>query len=181
MRIGIKNQYIIEGDTVKILLNSNFGEYWTLVDLSDFEWIKDIDTTWCLRSKEDLYAQRNIYLGKVDGKDKYNTIKLHDIIMDCPKEMFVDHINAKETLDNRRSNLRIASCKDNDRNRKGANKNNKSGVRNVFWNKQDQKYVVQLMVNGKNKRVGSSKDLHKAAEIAAEMRKKYYGDFAGQG
>lgn len=37
------------------------------------------------------------------------------------------------------------------------------------------------MVNGRNKRVGSSKDLHKAAEIAAEMREKYYGDFAGQG
>ena len=98
--------------------------------------------------------------------------------MDCPEGMFVDHIN-HDTLDNRRSNLRLINTKNNNRNRKGANCNNKSGYRNVCW--VQGKWQVQLMVDGKNASLGRFTDLHKAADFAEEMRQKYYGDFAGKG
>ena len=177
--IGIKNEYTIEGNTVKILLNSKHGDCYTLIDLEDFDKIKDITCKWYLRNNIDRYAQRTIYLGSVDGKSKNTTVRLHDFIMDCPDGMFVDHINAIETLDNRRCNLRLSTCKNNDRNRRGANKNNKTGYRNIMLIQG--LYVIHLMVDGKNKRLGSFKDIHKAVDFAEEMRKKYYGDFAGKG
>ena len=52
-------------------------------------------------------------------------------------------------------------------------------VRNVFYSERDNEYIVQLMVNGKNARLGSFNDVHKADNFAKEMRKKYYGEYAG--
>jgi len=178
--IGIKNEYIIEGNTVKILLNSKHGDCYTLIDLEDFNKIKDITCKWYLRNNEDRYAQRTIYLGTVDGKSKNTTVRLHDFIMDCPKGMFVDHIN-HDTLDNRRCNLRLVECKHNDMNRKGANKNNKSGHRNVFWNKAVNQWQVDVCKNYQRHFIGYFDDLDKAVIAAEDARNTYFGEFAGQG
>ena len=44
------------------------------------------------------------------------TLRMHRVIMSCPPNMHVDHING-DTLDNRRSNLRICTVAENMRNR----------------------------------------------------------------
>jgi len=91
----------------------------------------------------------------------------------------VDHIN-HNTLDNRKSNLREITTSENTRNRKSKNTNNTSGYRNVCWDKQRDKWMVQLHLEGKNKRLGYFDDVHEAGEYAEKMRKKYYGEFAGK-
>ena len=83
-------------------------------------------------------------------------------------------------MDNRKSNLRIIENSNNLKNRKSKNKNNKSGYRNVSLI--NGKWVVQLQVDGKNKRLGSFAydELDKAGRFAEEMRLRYYGKFAGR-
>ncbi len=54
----------------------------------------------------------------------------------------VDHINHDRT-DNRLSNLRIVSRSVNARNRKGANKNNRSGHRGVYWHPRQKAWISQ--------------------------------------
>jgi len=176
---GIKNKYEIDGDIVRILINSKYGNYYTIVDLDDFNnKIKNITAKWCIRGKEDLYAQRTFCVGKINGVYHNNNQNMHFLIVDCPKGMFIDHIN-HNTLDNRKCNLRVINCKENDRHRKGKNSNNKSGYRNVAVI--NGKFVVQLMVDGKNKVLGTFDDVDEAGTFAEKMRKKYYGKFAGNG
>ena len=86
-----------------------------------------------------------------------------------------------DTLDNRKSNLRIVEDRHNSQNRKGRNKNNKSGYRNVSWD--GNRWVVQLSIDGKNVCFGRFKkdELELAAKCAEEARQKHYGEFAGRG
>jgi hypothetical protein len=91
--------------------------------------------------------------------------------------MHIDHIN-HNTLDNRKENLRICTFNQNAQNRRGKNKNNSSGHRNVTLSKGN--YIVQLQINGKNKCFLITKNYSKACEVADRMRKKYYGEFAGE-
>lgn len=100
---------------------------------------------------------------------------MHRSIMDAPSGMDVDHINGN-TLDNRRSNLRVVTHKQNLRHRAhGANRNNAVGVRGVTWDKMRAKFVAGINVDGKRLNLGrfGSLDAAIAARSAASM--KFYG------
>ena len=130
---------------------------------------------------DSYYARATKYLGMTsNGKSKNKCINMTTYIMDITdsKRDVVDHLN-HDTLDNRRDNLRVTTITDNSKYRKGKNTNNKSGYRNVCWLKDQSKYVVQLMVNGKNQRLGFFTDVEEAAKFAEQMREKHYGEFAG--
>ena len=92
---------------------------------------------------------------------------------------FVDHINGIKE-DNKIDNLRAAT-----RNQNGQNiplkKNNSSGVKNVSWEKQSERWQVQLTINGKPRHFGCYKDLELASLIAYEAREKFHGTFANHG
>jgi hypothetical protein len=68
-----------------------------------------------------IYA-RALYMNK--------TYLLHRVIMAAPAGMSVDHIN-HDTLDNTRANLRVCTHKENQNNRRGAQRNSTTGVRGV--------------------------------------------------
>ncbi len=82
--------------------------------------------------------------------------KAHRIIWlymtgEWPKEE-IDHINHVRA-DNRWSNLREVSGKNNSKNM-SRSKRNKSGYTGVHWNNQKNKWHVQIRANGKNKFLG---------------------------
>lgn len=175
------NNYVIdeENNIVKIELRRRKGEnLWTIIDLEDLEKVINFPYTWFAKYQtlnKGFYVYASVYNSETK---KYKTLCLHQFIMNANGQA-VDHING-DTFDNRKSNLRIVEDSDNSKNRKSKNSNNTSGYRNVSWNKKDKKWVVQMQINKKHKTLGSFDDVHEAGKFAEEMRKKYYGEYAGQ-
>lgn len=180
------NEYEIFGDVTHIYIDRRNGERLTvIIDTEDLERVKNLNARWRIkdaRNNKEYYAQTLKYIKCVNGRSKYESIYLHVFIMNSnyKNDELVNHIN-HNTLDNRKSNLEIINSKQNNRYRKGKNPNNKSGYRNVSWNKNRNKWVVQLMVENKNTVLGVFDDVHEAGEFADEMRKIHYGEFAGLG
>ncbi|TXH58878.1 MAG: HNH endonuclease [Desulfurellales bacterium] len=82
----------------------------TIVDDDDYEWLSQWQ--WhAHQSRRDWYACRS---QAVDGGGQI-TVRMHRLILGAPDGMVVDHIN-RNSLDNRRSNLRIATRTENLRN-----------------------------------------------------------------
>ena len=86
-----------------------------LVDEEDYEWLNQ--WKWHYNNG---YATRNQWDPITKKQIK---ILMHRLIMKSSEDMQVDHAN-HNTLDNRKSNLRIVSYSNNLKNRKGKNKNN---------------------------------------------------------
>ena len=86
-----------------------------------------------------------------------------------PEEKQVDHIDGNR-LNNKITNLRLATNAQNQHNRKKS-KNNTSGVTGVFWNKSYEKYEVQIYYKYWNIKLGRfcDKDKAIAVRIAAEI------------
>ncbi|TPF18057.1 HNH endonuclease [Priestia megaterium] len=174
--IIIRNKCYKENDYYVIELKHKNGEIKKAkVSEESYLELKDMNHDWHIHAarKGVEYVSTTEYLGIVDGKPKYRTIYLHRLVMNAEKGKVVDHIN-HDTLDSRLGNLRYKSFYENLLHRKGANINSTTGVRNVAYDKRQNKYIVQLQVNGKNKIFGKFTDLDEAAKVAEEMREKYY-------
>lgn len=171
------NSYEIRGDITAIIIINRKGEkFETLIDTDDLEKLIKLNYRYTLKWDNVLksyYVKACVYLGKINGKYKYKNIPLHNIVMNRQDGEVVDHLN-HNTLDNRKENLMIRTQHINLYNRKSANSNNKSGYRNVTWDKSKQKWIVQLQINCKNKCLGAFEDVHEAGKFAEEMRQKYY-------
>ena len=87
---------------------------------------------------------------------------------------FVDHIN-RDRSDNRIENLREATGELNARNAK-LKSNNKSGKSGVCWRKDRGTWSVTIRVGGKQKTVGTFRDLDDAIQCRIEAEIKYYGE-----
>lgn len=91
-------------------------------------------------------------------------------------QFIVDHKNGIRS-DNAWSNLRKAGTDENAWNR-GIASNNSSGFKGVYWRSARSKWVAEICVNGKSRKLGSFK-CPTAAHIAySKAAKKYHGDFA---
>lgn len=186
--MGIKknfNEYIIDGDIAKIIIIRLNGEkFEVLVDADKIPFLQELNYSWCI-NKDDIhnsYARYTWHYIKENGEKATETRYLHHVVMEgwnYNQYIVYDHAN-RNTLDNRVKNLRVVDKHCNDKNRKGKNSNNRSGHRNVSWNKSINKWVIQLQIDGKNKILGSFEDLDEAGRFAKEMRIKYYGEFAGK-
>lgn len=131
------NNYNLSGE-YGIGYTSNGEEFY--FDLDDYYKIKD----YCWFKNNKGYIVTNLY---VDGKQK--SLLMHDLIMNCPSNMLVDHKNGSNTVnDNRKSNLRIGTQCDNMKNRK-INSNNKSGYKGVILHKKSGKWMGYITNNKK--------------------------------
>jgi hypothetical protein len=92
---------------------------------------------------------------------------------------YLDHINGNP-LDNRIENLRKATISQNGFNTRKY-KNNKSGVKNVFWYSRAQKWIARIRVNGKNVFHQQCDTVEEAETLLKEVRHKYHGEFANDG
>lgn len=101
---------------------------------------------------------------------------------EIPDGMMVDHRFHCLTTCCNVKHLRLATIAQNNYNRSGASKSNKtSGVRNVFWEKQAQKWQVAVKLQGKRHYFGRYSSLKEAALVAEHARQELFGEFAGRG
>lgn len=134
-----------------------------LVDDADFEWLNQFK--WYAKGPEGRYVYA------VTGSEK---TRMHRLIL--PEVVLVDHQN-RDTLDNRRENLRPATRTDN-----GANAvrrtDNTSGFKGVYWNKEKRQWVARVGVRGKRRYLGHFDDLWQAARAYDAAAKEHFGEFA---
>lgn len=96
--------------------------------------------------------------------------------MNATDGMFVDHVNG-ETLDNRKTNLRLVTHAQNQYNRRIPNTNT-SGYKGVQWSKQKQKWIAVASLKGKLYYGGGYADKLEAAKAYDRLAVKLFGEFA---
>lgn len=87
-----------------------------------------------------------------------------------------DHAD-RNTLNNTRDNLRIATPSQNAFNQ-GIRPDNTSGHRGVYWHKSEKRWLAKIGVDGETIRLGSFKNKEDAIIARKEAEQKYYGEFA---
>ena len=160
----------------KILLTQ--GQF-AILDNEDYDMINQYK--WCAnyyKSIHTYYAVRNTR--KTNGKQK--TQLMHRVIMNCSNDKQIDHIN-HNTLDNRKSNLRICTQNQNQYNQR-LHKKTSSKYKGVYLQKQKCKnkvhtyWVSYISFNGKKMYLGHSKTEIEGAKVYNKKAKELFGDFA---
>lgn len=164
----MKNDYNIRGEVTEILLKRKTGEIVrALIDTEDLEKVKFV-STW---SPHIQYGGKKIYVdGRPYGQKK--PVRMHRVIMNPSAEMVIDHINGN-SLDNRKSNLRIVTQAENTHNLVNLKSHNKTGVTGVSFNKKNGKWLVQLTVNKVRVFYKLYTDFEEAKDASKLVRAKY--------
>lgn len=164
-----KNNFKILGETTEIYFQQHDGNFKTLIDTEDLELVFSLNLKWFAGFNKNANA-RYVTTSKTINKKK-TTIPLHRLVMGSPKNMIIDHINGN-TLDNRKSNLRVVTKGQNSQNLKNERKNSVSGVRGVNWHKTNKRWTANVRINGKRIYLGSYKAIEEAKKVVIEYRKK---------
>ncbi len=144
------------------------------IDLLNFKWYAETKQgVW-----KTQYARRSISNGdNVKRKEFMHRAVMRRVMgRDLLSSEFIDHING-DGLDNRRENLRLASHTENNQNRR-INRNNTSGYKGVYWNKNEGKWRARIMAHGKRHVLGQFVSIIDAAKAYNDAALKYYGEFA---
>lgn len=119
-----------------------------------------------------FYAVTNVR--KLDGKK--TLVSMHHLVMLSKPRTLVDHKN-HDTLDNRRSNLRIASHLQNVANSR-IGSNNTSGYKGVTYRGRSRKWAARVRSKGKEFYLGLFHSPIEAAKAYNEKAKSLFGEFA---
>lgn len=134
---------------------------YTIVDAADADWVNQ----WHWGLTNNGYAQRGTLIGGVRRSHR-----LHRELLGLVKGdgLEVDHIN-RDRLDNRRSNLRVVTRRENAQNMSSQRKST-SPHRGVWWGKHVNKWIAQIKVGGRARHLGCFDDEMEAARVAKEAR-----------
>ena len=145
--------------------------YSSIVDDSDFSRL--LKVKWFARlNRGKVYAAMHQPL--VNGKS--SQLPMHRYLLNPNRIDEVDHING-DTLDNRRSNLRVCSRLENARNRKISSLNT-TGFKGVSFIKHLNKFGAFISVKNKDIFLGSFKTAKEAHKAYCAAAIKYHGSFA---
>ena len=118
------------------------------------------------------------YVKDESGKKEY--IRMHRFVMNVTDpNIIVDHIHHNHA-DNRKSELRIVTVKENNLNRK-LSKNNSTGHSGIYYNPSCDKWRACIRINGKLLYLGSFPTKEEAIEAREAAEKKYFGEYRYQG
>jgi hypothetical protein len=118
----------------------------------------------------------NGYLSTNIEKKRYLLHRLIFLFHNGYLPKLIDHIDGNR-FNNNINNLREANFSENICNAK-LYKSSKSGLKNVYWLKNANKWAVRLNINKKRVFLGLFEDVELADLVAHEARDKYHGKFA---
>jgi hypothetical protein len=175
------NDYIVNNNITTILIENEIGEILKcLVNTKHLQKLIDLNKYWHARfddHSQTYYVRTNIYKHVKD----VDTLLMHRFLTDAQSNDFVDHID-HDGLNNLDDNLRKTTNSKNLQHRKGANKNNGTGVRNVCYVERSNEYMVQIMKDGvRYKWAFPPTQFPEACAFAEKKRAELFGDFKGNG
>lgn len=152
--IKSNDNFEIIDNYVKVFVLHKNKQFEVLLDIDDFERFKEQRIIISKKPKDTTYYA------------SINKKRLHRLIMSCPENKIIDHIN-HNGLDNRKENLRITGYIENNLNRNLA-KNNKSGCKGVCYREKDKAWRVHY----RGKEIGYFKNLEDAIQCRKEAEQK---------
>lgn len=138
-------------------------------DLEDYDLIKD----YC------WYVTTENYVASHQIHNRNKIVLMHRIIMNPHNEnLYIDHIHGEESRrDNRKSNLRICTRQENNRNKR-IRSDNTSGVTGVHWHKPTERWRAYIIVDKKQIHLGSFRDFDNAVIARKKAEEKYFGEYS---
>jgi hypothetical protein len=128
----------VDGDVAYVPLTKG---YVAVIDALDVHLVE----RWNWGAKQDartVYAKRGFKCG-----GRQHSLLIHRVILEAPAGVEVDHINGNG-LDNRRSNLRLATKSQNMQNMR-LSRINTSGFKGVCWDKDRGKWRAHITLDRK--------------------------------
>ena len=120
------------------------------------------------------------YIGLcINGKQYLAHRIAYKMVYGCDPDGILDHIDGDMT-NNRISNLRVATSKQNQGNSKTP-KHNSSGIKGVSWKAKDNRWVAQIKQGQKKIWLGSYKTKEEAGAAYQKAANEYFGEFANTG
>jgi hypothetical protein len=134
-------------------------------NLSRYKWCADIAcngrTFYAVRVKQE--------------KNKIRKIYMHREILKCPNGLMVDHKDMNG-INNLKSNIRICTKSQNMFN-SPRRKNNKSGIKGIYFRKDTGKYTAEIVENKNKHCLGCFDTIDEAKNIIESARKFYHKEF----
>lgn len=158
------------------IIKTNAGDH-IFVSPEDYDYLSKF--TWFLRSsKTKGRLVVKWYPVRVTPRPNRKQIIISREIMNCPKSMVVDHINGN-TLDNRRSNLRIVTQSENSMNMtKSKSSRMTSKYKGVSWSIKEKRWIAKIKKMRKSKYLGSYKCEKNAAKAYNKSAIEMFGQYA---
>jgi len=152
--------------TILDISTPTFSHKFTLIDTEDLELVSKYH--WGVGARGEYLF---IY-SYAEGKRIY----LSRLLMRCPTEKVVDHINGN-TFINSKINLRVCSRKENARNQNSFNqrKGKYKGVRKL---REGGGFSARIKVDGKEIHLGTFLTAERAAQVYNTTAKLFFGEFA---
>ena len=141
-----------------------------IIDFDDYERVSHYKW-YAHKDKATFYAYANT---KTECGESVK-LKMHRLIMNASILKQVDHING-DGLDNRRSNLRLATQSQNNQNQRKTR--GKSRYKGVSLRCDGKKWCAQVKLNAKIHRLGSFNTEEDAARAYDKKARELFGEFA---
>ena len=171
----VTNEYkdLENGTTILFINSPTHGLKEVYIDTEDKEKVSKYHWNVSKRTRPE-----NTFNVVTPKNDELDSTLLYRYIMNAPKDMNIDHRDGNE-LNNRKSNLRICTQADNNKNL-GMKKTNKSGYKGVIWYHyhNTNKWHSYIKLNKKIISLGYYEKLEDAVNARNKGEIKYFGEYA---